>query len=267
MLARHCLMTDLRKLGVIPGDMVMLHVSLRAVGKILGGPDEIHQAIMNLIAPHGTLMMYVGCEPEFEMIRTKHTMPGDEYVLEHCPPFDPATARARHDYGTLAEFLRSWPGTISSTNPGARIAALGQNSIWLTADHPLNYGYGPNSPLAKLYSSQGKLLLMGSDLDQVTLLHFAEHIAPIKEKRIRHLRVPLLKNHQKVWVDLEEFDTSVGIRKWPHRYFEKIMLAFFDEYKIKPSKVGNAESYLIDANALVDFAVPIMVKDAQQYPV
>lgn len=35
-------------------------------------------------------------------------------------------------------------------------------------------------PLAKL--CEGKVLLLGSDLDQITLFHYAEHIAPIEKR-------------------------------------------------------------------------------------
>jgi aminoglycoside 3-N-acetyltransferase len=32
---------DLRALGIAPGDVVMTHASVRAVGEVAGGPDQI----------------------------------------------------------------------------------------------------------------------------------------------------------------------------------------------------------------------------------
>ncbi|WP_219417977.1 AAC(3) family N-acetyltransferase [Pseudonocardia nigra] len=37
-----------------------------------------------------------------------------------------------------------------SANPGASFAALGARAEWFSAGRPLDYGYGPGSPLAKL---------------------------------------------------------------------------------------------------------------------
>lgn len=266
MLIKEQLISQLKNLQLKSGDNVMVHASLRAVGKILGGPDEIHKAIMDIISPHGTLIMYVGCEPEFEAIgRNKRLAEEDKFIFMHCPVFDPATARARRDYGAFAELFRSWPDVICSQNPGARIAAYGRKAIWFTADQPLNYGYGPGSPLAKLYDSNGKILLLGSDLDQITILHYAEHIAPIDKKRVVNFKVPLLKNRSPVWVDIEEYDTSDGIRKWPERFFEEILIRYFKSKEITPQKVGNADSYLIEAKQLVDFSIPIFLEASKIY--
>lgn len=267
MLTQEQLVSQLRNLQLKSGDNIMVHASLRAVGKILGGPDEIHKAIMNIILPNGTLIMYVGCEPEFEAIgRNKRLSKEEEnFIFTHCPVFDSATARARKDYGAFAELFRSWPKIICSQNPGARIAAYGAKANWFTDDHPLNYGYGPGSPLAKLYELKGKILLLGSDLDQITIFHYAEHIAPIEKKRVVNFKVPLLKEGSRIWVDLEEYDTSEGVRKWPEGFFAEILIRYFKSKEITSSKVGNADSYLVEAKSLVDFSVPIFVEASKTF--
>lgn len=266
MINKNMLSSQLKDLGLESGQIIMVHASLRAIGKVLGGPDQIHQAIMDAIFPNGTLMMYIGCEPEYEAIgRGKLSAEEENDILQNCPAFNPDTARARRDYGTLAEFFRSWPGVLCSTNPGARIAALGTKAKWLVSDHPLNYGYGPGSPFAKMYENQGKILLVGSDLDQITLLHYAEHITPIKEKRIKRFKVPLLKDRQRVWFDVEEYDTSIGIRNWPERFFASIIEKYLRGHNLKSKKIGQADSYLIDAKSLVDFAVPIFIHSGELY--
>ena len=45
MYSRAQLAEDFRRLGVTPGHVVMLHASVRAVGEIAGGPDQIHLAL------------------------------------------------------------------------------------------------------------------------------------------------------------------------------------------------------------------------------
>ena len=259
------LIMELKNLGLKPGELVMLHASMRALGKTLGGPDQVHQAIIDVIASDGTLMMYVGCEPEYEAVgRGKLSHQEEKLLLEKCPAFDAKVARARRDYGILAEFFRSWPSVICSENPGARIAAFGKKADYYILNHPLDYGYGPGSPLEKLSENAGKILLLGSDLDQVTLLHYAEHISLIENKRIKKFKVPQLMNGERVWVDIEEYDTSIGIREWPDRFFETILKRFIQQNNIIPRRVGCAESYLLDAKQLVEFAVVHFVEEAKR---
>lgn len=259
------LIIDLKDLGLKSGDQVMLHASMRSIGKTLGGPDQIHQAVIDTIGSNGTLLMYVGCEPEYEAVgREKLSHQEEKFLLEKCPAFNPKIARARRDYGILAEFFRSWPGVVCSENPGARIAAFGKNSDYYVSNHPLNYGYGPGSPLAKFYENNGKLLLLGSDLDQVTLLHYAEHVSPIEKKRIKKFKVPLMINSERVWTDIEEYDTSIGIREWPDRFFETIIKEFIQKNDLISIKVGCASSYLFDAKPLVEFAIAQFVEAAKR---
>ena len=97
----------------------------------------------------------------------------DYEKTDDVPYFDPSRSPAASDYGVFAEIVRTWPGAIRSENPGASTVAIGARAAWLCADHPMNYGYGKGSPLDKLVEANGKVLLLGSDLDHVTLLHYA----------------------------------------------------------------------------------------------
>jgi len=45
------LMRDLAGLGLSPGDMVMVHSSMRAIGRVLGGPDAVIQALLDVVGP------------------------------------------------------------------------------------------------------------------------------------------------------------------------------------------------------------------------
>jgi aminoglycoside 3-N-acetyltransferase len=260
------LVAQFKELGIKPGDTLMLHASVRAVGTVLGGPDELLQALFNVLTEKGTAMMYVGCDPVYESVGNNNYNTLEEaIILNNCPAFEPQKTRARRDYGILAEFFRSSPGVVCSENPGARMAAFGAQANRLIANHSLNYGYGPDSPLAGLYKNEGKIVLLGSDLDQVTLLHYAEHITPVSEKRTKHFKVPVLENGSRFWREIEEFDTSMGIRQWPDRFFASIVERYLEENNIQAVKVGNADSYLLEAKKLVDFAVPIFIEAADKY--
>lgn len=262
---RTSLATDLRRLGLAPGQMVMMHASVRAIGPVIGGVDEIHLAVLDAIAPGGTAMMYVGCPDGFDDVGRGVLSPEEESaILADQPAFDFQHARAARDFGILAEFFRSYPGTVCSRAVCGRMAARGDRAAGLMADQPWNYGFGRGSPLDKLYRSNGKVLLLGSRHDEVTLLHYAEHIAPFEGKRIARYKVPILRDGVRVWVDCEEFNTSSeGVHEnWAENAFELIVDDFIAKRAGTPvcrvGQVGLAESVFLDAAELVAHAVPIM---------
>jgi len=260
---------QLRDLGLKAGHSVMLHASVRAVGPVIGGPDEIHLAVEEAAGPGGTVMMYVGCEDGFDDVGRGVLSPEEEReVLAHQPPFDFRSARACRAFGILAEFFRSFPGTCTSQSVCGRMAARGARATWLTADQPWDYCFGRGSPLDKLCQCSGKVVLLGSDHDEVTLLHYVEHIAQFEGKRVARYQVPLMRAGKRAWLACEEFDTSgSGVHEsWPADFFAQIVDDFIarnvDTQSCRRSHVGNADSILIDASALVAHAMPIMIRQA-----
>ncbi len=66
--SREQLVNHFRMLGVEPGDTVMLHASVRAVGEIAGGPDQIHLALKDALTAQGTLIMYPSCPQYYDEV-------------------------------------------------------------------------------------------------------------------------------------------------------------------------------------------------------
>jgi len=256
LVARSKLARDLISLGLGTGDLVMLHASVKAVGWIVGGPDVIIQAILDVIGPEGTLMMYVGWEEAPYLTIALEEGRGEAYLAE-CPAFDPERSRANRKWSILTEYLRTWPGARRSDHPEASVVAVGAKAAWLTKDHPLNYPYGPGSPFAKLCEAGGKVLLLGSPLNAVTVLHYAETIAEIPDKRIVRYRMPILREGKRVWVEIEDIDTGAGIVEGHSNgeYFAEIVREYLSSGKGRWGTVGAAPSYLFDAAELVRFAV------------
>jgi aminoglycoside 3-N-acetyltransferase len=253
------------EIGLSRGDTIMVHASLRSVGDIVGGPDVLISALLETIGREGTMMVYVGCQLPFDDIGRGIYIPEEEaFILEHCPAFEPDKARASRDFGALAELFRTTPGVICSDNPGCRMAAIGSKAEWMLTNHPHNYGLGIGSPLERLCDADGKVVLIGSDLDAVTLLHYAEAIAPVPDKKIVRIKVPLLRSGKRQWLDVEEFNSSTGIRNWPDQFFAHIVQHYLEQFSASGGKIGEAKSHVLDASELVEFAVPMMVETAKQ---
>jgi aminoglycoside 3-N-acetyltransferase len=250
----------------------MVHASVRSVGPIYGGPDEIHQAIVDVTAPGGAMLMYVGCPYGYDEIGRGRLPPEEEAALrEHLPPFDPLATRADRSNGALAELFRSWPGTVVSANVGVRMAARGDRAAWLVAEHPLDFPHGRGTPFEKLVQTNGKVLLLGSSHDEVTLMHHAEEIADFPDKIIATYEVPLLRDGKRVWVKCREVDSAgVAHESWPEEFFRLIVDDFIAKHDgtalCAHGLVGASESYVLDAAALTAHAVAIMEQTAKGRP-
>ena len=254
-MTRAGLAEDLRRLGLRPGDAVLAHGALSRVGRLLNGPDIVIGALLDAVSPGGTALAYTDWDARYDELLTP-----DGRVPKHwrplIPPFDPKTSRAARDNGALPEFLRTWPQARRSANPGASVAAVGAQADWFTADHPLDYGYGPGSPLAKLVDAGGKVAMIGAPWDTMTLLHHAEHLADLPDKRVIRYEVPLADSRGTVWRMVEEFDTSHPVVDGlADDYFADIVQEFVDSGNGTRGTVGAADTLLVDAPAASAFAV------------
>jgi aminoglycoside 3-N-acetyltransferase len=238
----------------------MLHASVRAVGEIAGGPDQIHLALKQALTPAGTLMMYASCPDFYDEVGRGHLTPECESeVLEKLPAFDPLTARSQRGNGALVELFRTYPGSLVNHHV-ARFVVWGRHASYLISEQPWNYAFGIGSPLDRFLKLQGGILLLGCDHDTVTFLHYVEHIADIPGKRVARFHVPVPEGSSRVWRPMEEFDTSdQGAHpNWPDRFFALLVDSYLASTGNTGGLVGNARSYLFSASGLLQFALPRM---------
>src|SRR5215218_7348822 len=256
--SRASLAHDLRALGLTPGDTVMVHASVRSVGEVAGGPDGIHLAIKDAIGAEGTLLMYASCPRHYDEVGRGNLTPEEEAeVLEKLPPFDAETARSARDNGVLVELLRSYPGSRVNHHV-ARFVAWGRHVDLLFATQPWDYALGHGSALERLVELDGKILLLGSDHDAVTFLHYPEHVADLPGRTVTRYLVPVLERGDRVWRPMEEIDTNVAHPNWPDRLFARMVDQHLRRTANRGGQVGDASSHLLSARALLDHALPIM---------
>jgi aminoglycoside 3-N-acetyltransferase len=256
---RATLVQDLRQLGLKPGDVIMAHASLRAIGEVAGGPDEVHLAIKDVITGEGTLFMYAGCPRYFDEIGRGNLTPDEEReVFDKLPVFDSTSARSARDNGALVELFRTWPGSRVNDHV-ARFVAWGKHTDYLFSEQPWDFAFGRGSVLERFTELNGKILLLGSDHDNVTFLHYPEHIGDFSDKRIVHFKVPVLEDGNRVWREMAEVDTSVKAHEnWPDGFFAQIVGEFLDRSGNKGGRVGDAHSFLIPAQGLLEHALQEM---------
>lgn len=252
------LVDDLRRLGIAAGDLVMVHASLRAIGAVEGRAEGVVKALDASVGPDGTLLMNLGARDDWAWVndRPESERPG---LLAKAVPFDYLRTPADPDVGALAEVFRQLPGTVVSDHPDGRFGARGRLADQLVTDVPWHDYDGPGSPLEQLVRDRGKVLRLGANPDTVTLLHYAEYLAPVATKR-RVRRHHLVSTGGKVEVRVVEcLDDSNGIVDYPGEdYFAVIIRSYLATGRASRGGVGYAPSELIDAADLVDFGASWM---------
>ncbi len=252
------LTADMHALGIRAGDVVMVHASLRKLGPVDGGAAGVVMALDAAVGPDGTLLMMTSPADDWSWVNER---PDAEraMLLADAPPYDYLSAPTDKDNGVLAEIFRQTAGTLSSNHPEGRFSARGRLAAAFVRDVPWNDYYGYGSPLARLTEAHGSVLRLGADIDTVTLLHYAEYLTDVPNKRRvrRHRRVqtqagPAIRV-------VECLDDQHGIvDNDGEDYFGGILQDYLTAGHARRGLVGRATSDLIDAQDIVTFAAAWM---------
>ncbi|MCC7155420.1 MAG: AAC(3) family N-acetyltransferase, partial [Bryobacterales bacterium] len=184
-------------------------------------------------------------------------------ILDKLPAFDPLATRSARDNGTLVEFLRTYPGSRVNQHI-VRFVVWGEQSDYLLCEQPWDFAYGRGSALERLVNLDARILLLGSDHDAVTFLHYAEHVVDIPGKNVKRYQVPILEEGRRVWRTMAEFDTADAAHpSWPERFFAQIVDGYLASTGNQGGRAGDAVSYLMSARGLLEFALPLMERTAR----
>lgn len=205
------LIRDLRTLGVTTGSTLLVHSSLRSLGRrVAGGAGTVVDALLGALGPSGTLVVPAQSPQCQDPSRWSHTSPPD-YTwarLRHTlPPFDPARTPSV-GMGALAERVRTWPGAVRSGHPLTSFAAVGPAAAGLMAGHEVDSLLGPRSPLARLEEADAQVLLLGVGYDRCTSFHLAEYRLPDPRRRTVSCVVDRGAGREWIRFDTIELDAS-----------------------------------------------------------
>jgi len=252
---------DAAALGVVPGDVVMLHTRMREIGWVVGGADAVVLGLLEALGPDGTLMALAGWHNDTYYDMEQWPERWRRAYLEGMPAFDPQVSEVSPDYGRLPERIRTWPGALRSDHPENAVAAIGPRAQWIVATHPGDDGFGPGTPYARVVEAGGKVLMLGAPLETITMLHHAEALAQGRGKRFVTYRSPVLADGERVWKEFRDIESDTGA--FP---YEEIITTGVDPFEVigtaalaagvgVTGKIGEATSHLFDAPELVRFAV------------
>lgn len=244
---RESVARDLRRLGIHPGQVVLVHCSLSSLGWVSGGPVAVIQALMDVLTLEGTLMMPAHSGDYSDPALWEHPPVPEawwETIRRTMPLYDPKRTPTR-DIGRVPELFRTWPDVLRSDHPQLSFAAWGWHARFLTEGHELANALGETSPLARLYDLDGSVLLLGVGYDSNTSLHLAEYRAP--HPPVFQNGVPWLENNERVWKTYTEVDFNEDV-------LTEIGVDFEKAHEVRIGNVAAAACRLMSQRPLVDFA-------------
>jgi aminoglycoside 3-N-acetyltransferase len=234
------IIAGLKSLGVESGDALMMHASLRSIGKIEGGAETLIQGLMSALGSDGTLLM-----------------PALSYktVTPEQPVFD--VRETPSCVGALTEYFRTREGTMRSLHPTHSVCAVGHQAKEILADHIKDTTpCGPHSPFSKLPACNGKVLMIGCGLKPNTSMHAIEEKAGVD--------YVLRESMDYTVIDEERQSHAVKIHMHDFRHHEQRydrVAKVLAPPSLRTGKILKAQCHLIDAVMLHEKVLETLKKE------
>ncbi|WP_406009636.1 AAC(3) family N-acetyltransferase [Streptomyces sp. NBC_00637] len=180
LVTRDSLAAELRALGVEPGEILLVHSSLRSLGWVCGGAVAVVLGLLDAIGPDGTLVVPTQSgDLSDPALWSNPPVPAQwwERIRATMPAYDPLITPAL-GVGVIPETVRTWPGALRSAHPQTSFAALGPRAAELVEGHAPDCRLGEHSPLARLEKAGARVLLLGAGYHTCTSFHLAEYRIP-----------------------------------------------------------------------------------------
>jgi aminoglycoside 3-N-acetyltransferase len=245
---RESLLQDMRAIGIQTGDRIMAHTSMRSLGWVNGGAVAYIQALQDAVGENGAIVMPTQSGYNSDPGDWRHPPIPPEWVDEvkrTMPAYDQALTPTRR-MGAVSELFRTMPGVFRSSHPSGSFAAWGANAEAIAANHGVQR-IGEESPAAKLYDLDGKVLLVGVGYDRNTSFHLAEYRAD-SVGLVPEL-LPLVSDGVVKWTEVIEIEFMND------ETLVNLGIDFEERHDVNHGRVGSAECRLFSVRECVDFGV------------
>lgn len=256
LITKNHIVKDLKKVGVRRGMTLIVHSSLKSIGRVIGGPVSVILALEEAVGTGGNIVMPTQtehlCDPtEYGSGYTDEEL---ELIRENMPTFHPDLTPTSY-MGFIPETFRKQDGVRRSPHPHTSFAAWGKDAAYVAQDHGLNDSLNEHSPLGKLYEMGGYILLLGAPKDSNTSLHLAEYRQNNTFVKEKIWDVKVKEGMKEVWTTYRDINNESDD-------FDRLFEDFHKETDyVKQGMVGEAKSYFIPMRQMVDYAVGWMDKN------
>lgn len=235
---KEAIVAGVRALGVEPGDVLLAHSSLSSLGYVPGGPEEVIEALQEVVTEQGTLIL-----PTLTYDRVNARKPRFDVRRTHCC------------VGEIPEAFRKRKDVIRSLHPTHSLAGWGREAraILLGHENQTSPG-GVDSPYHRIVQRHGKILFLGVTTACNTMLHCVEEWAGITESLAEEPEALVVVDANRKLIQVPT-RRHAGRRS---RFYEKMEPLYLREGLMKIGRAGPAECRLIDSAQMTEFTVNVL---------
>ena len=240
------LTADLHALGVTKGDGLFVHSSPSKIGRVIGGPRGLIQALLDAVGDSGLIAMPGFSRDAYDPVALDGLEVSTEehtHIRDQVPGFDQALSNVAQNGATPEAFCR-WPGVIRSAHPTSSVLMRGRDAAdWAALHDPMGWPTGPETPWGQLAKRpQMKILLIGVRWNRCSALHAAETAAKHRRVQMRHFKL------DGQWVDAPDVVDEMST------LFPLVGEAWEATGAVQQGRIGGAVALLADYGHLVAFA-------------
>lgn len=237
------ILSALRALGIVPGDVLMVHSSLKRIGYVDGGSDAVVDALLEAVGVNGLVAVPTHSDCAVHPYANDPAAPPAPDSNYRPVPFHPA--KTPSVVGLITNTLRQRPNAVRSRHPTHSVAAIGRGAAEMACYHGPDSHFGRHTPYGWLVRHEAKILLLGVKMNSNTLLHMLEDLADM----------PSLGDNTALVEGDDRTIREVSLRGAPlgHRDFyasklvSKAERALRARHLVRDGMIGAAASMLVDA--------------------
>jgi len=225
---------QLFSLGISPGDVILMHSSMKALKTDLT-PENFLTVLMQALTDEGTLLL-----PALTY----------ESVTAEQPYF--SVTESEPCVGLLPRTFMKMDGVVRSIHPTHSVFARGSKADMLTCRHIIdNTPVGANSPFMLLPEYGGKILFIGDILHSCTMMHGIEEIVNAPYLMNDDMTLYTLKNAAGDIIKKNYY--THNFNGWNQKYTR--IRSILKHPDIRVGTVCSADCFLIDSKRLKSAAI------------
>lgn len=242
--SKESLKEQLKEMGILPTDAVMVHSSMKSMGEVEGGADTVVDAFMEYLS-NGLFMT------------PTHTW---AQMSEIYSTFDPKKEPAC--VGIIPNIFRTREGVVRSLHPTHSIAAYGKGAEeYIKGEEFATTPCPPGGCWDRLREIKAKILLIGVTHARNTYIHSVDEVFDVPERltekpTLMHIVMPDGKLK-----DVQMYRHYNRVSAHISENFDKLGEAFYELGAAKKTRLGDADCILCDAAQIFEVYSTIIKRE------
>jgi aminoglycoside 3-N-acetyltransferase len=193
----------LNSLDIHSGEGLLVHSAIQYLGRPDGGVAMYYQALNHVLHLQEERAEQSGAKTNHSHNRGTLAVPTFNFAFAQGEPFDlhetPSTGM-----GALSEYVRQRPEALRTCHPMQSLAVIGHWAAEL-ASRDTASAFDPGSAFERMLELDFRLLLLGADIQAVSIIHYSEQRAAVPYRYWKEFTGKVRKS-----APVHQFDHSEG---------------------------------------------------------